>query len=198
MSQTKLDKVYYAIEKVTDSIIPYCLIALIGILIIDIFFVEIAHKYQFISYIDYFIVTVFCLDLLCKFHKTKHLADFFKHYWLDIIAVFPFFLLFRTIELVRGFSIIAGESTKEIQSFIHVIFNVEKEFATAEKLAKFERELVAVERLTRAERFARFLRPIIGIRRTIHILFTFEEPTAKHWFNPKESLSTTTKIKKNK
>jgi hypothetical protein len=113
------------------------------------------------------------------------LPDFFKHYWLDIIAVFPFFLIFRAFELFRGITLFASESTKEIQAALHVLFNVEKELVTAERLAKFEREIVAVERLTRAERFARFLRPIIGFRRTLHILFTFEEPSSQKWFHKK-------------
>ena len=72
---------------------------------------EIANK----EILRYVIVSFFVIDLMFKWHHTPKLSKFVKLYWIDIIAVFPFYLLFRVYFVAREL-IGAGE---QIQKVLH-------------------------------------------------------------------------------
>lgn len=158
------------LEELIDWLIPYCLILLLGIIIIEIFFYDTATLYHTqVQYADYFIVLVFVIDLIYKWFHVRKIPKFIKNYWLDILAVFPFFLIFRLFEeLGAVFQI--GQTGQQI---LHEGLEIEKEVSKFEKeAARLSKELKA----TRATRFARFLRPIARLPRFAKAFSFFEHP----------------------
>ncbi len=146
-----MKKWVHKIELFVDKIIPVLLVILIGIIVIELWFHVFFEKYFLvIEVLDWFIVSVFVVDLLFKYVRSKKIGLFLKTSWLDILAVFPFFLLFRFIEGL----VTAGETISGLQKIVHASVEVEKEFGFTLK----EGERIAKEG-ARTERFAKFLRP---------------------------------------
>ncbi len=180
----------HKIEVLVDKVIPYCLVLLLGIITLDLGFhefVEHHHLHPYILWADYFVIGVFIVDLIFKYMRTRYLKDFFRKFWLDILAVFPFFLIFRAFEFAIG----AWGQTA--QSILHESLEIEKEGAKVlregEKFIK-EGSRVAreAEKLgkvsSRSSKFARFLRPIARIPRFIkalpRIMHFYDKPTGAH------------------
>ena len=114
------------LEHFTDRIIPYLLILLAIVLGIEFFFKDIAEKYYSLIFsVDITIIVFFSLDLIFKFNRVRKIKLFLKKYWLDIIAVFPFFLLFRVVEEVFAIFRISTE-LGEGQKFFHIGLETEK------------------------------------------------------------------------
>lgn len=157
MNKKKLHKVKEKTEHFVDKIIPY-LVVLLGLILVLEFTVDL-HKYEiYIKYFDYVIVAFFLADLYFKWIKTKKIKTFVRLYWLDILAVFPFYLIFRTYLLFAELA----TSTEQAQKFMHeavllreakVIepFLKETEIAAKEasRLSRFERFIKTVQRFVR-------------------------------------------------
>jgi hypothetical protein len=172
----------HKIEVIVDKAIPPCLVVLLAVIIIELGFHGMIAEYKLalpITIADYTVICVFVVDLIFKYMRTRHLPKFFRRYWLDILAVFPFFLLFRIYELAFGAASLAvSEGAHTAQIIVHEGLEVEKEGAKilseAEKLAKMER----------STRLARFMRPLARIPRFFkalpeHLHF-YNEPTGGH------------------
>ncbi|MFH1063571.1 MAG: hypothetical protein V1729_00655 [Candidatus Woesearchaeota archaeon] len=180
----------HKIEVLVDKIIPYCLVLLLAIITLDLGFkefVEAHHLHPYILGADYIVIGVFVVDLIFKYMRTKHLKDFFRKFWLDILAVFPFFLVFRAFEFAIG----AWGQTA--QSILHESLEIEKEGAKVlregEKFLKEGSRVVQeAEKIgkigTRTSRFTRFLRPLARIPRFFkaipEINQFYEKPTGEH------------------
>ena len=194
----------HKIEVIVDKLIPPALILLLAIIVMDLGFhnfVEQHHLELYIIAVDYSIIALFVLDLVFKYMRTRHIPLFLRKYWLDILAVFPFFLLFRLIELAAGaFSFAVSESAQTLQAVLHEGLEVEKEGAKllkeAEKLAtqgsRVAREADKLSKLSRSARFMRFIRPILRLPRLIKaipiIMRFYEKPHGEHHeheFKPK-------------
>ncbi len=130
------------VERINTKLIPAALVLLLFI----IFYELVLHKpYPHwelaVTIIDYLIITIFVIDLIFLAIKARTTRYFFRHYWLDILAVFPFGLLFKAIEQVfRGIQ--AAERLVIAQAVLHEALEVEKEARLAtrgERLAKFLR-----------------------------------------------------------
>jgi len=112
-----MKKWLHEVEIIVDRIIPYLVILLIFLIAIEIFFYSYAEPYIiYIEIADQFIIFVFVLDLIFKFNRVRKIKIFLKKYWLDILAVFPFFLLFRAVEELA------------------LLFRFEKELAEGQKI----------------------------------------------------------------
>lgn len=150
----------HKIEIAIDKLIPFLLIILLFIIIGEFWFHDIIAKYRTIADgLDLFIIFVFVLDLIFKYNRIKNFPKFLRASWLDIIAIFPFFLIFRIIEGVAGV-FEAGEIVTRTQKVVHVGIELEPEVGKALK----EGEVIAKE-ISRTERFSRFLRPLTrGVR----------------------------------
>ncbi|MBI4738134.1 ion transporter [Candidatus Woesearchaeota archaeon] len=193
-----MKKWYHDLEVLVDHLIPYLLIILLNIIIIEFFFKEAAEKYHTLIVItDAFIVTVFFVDLVFKYLRTRNVPLFVKHYWLDILAVFPFFLVFRLFEAL---GLLGGgvETISATQKVVHEGLEVEKEgvkiIKEGEKLTKLFREGTEIEKevaygaqeaerivkATRTQLFARFIRPLSRAPRFAKVLHFFEKPHKHH------------------
>ena len=162
------------IEHFTDRIIHYLLILLAAVLILEFFFKVSAQKYYLYIWVtDAVIIFFFALDLAYKFNRVRKLKLFLKKYWLDIIAVFPFFLVFRLVEEIFVLFRL-GPELSEGQKFFHIGLETEK-------LAKEEialREIAGLQketRLARTQMLARYFR----LPRLIKVFPFYEKPIEK-------------------
>jgi c-di-AMP phosphodiesterase-like protein len=179
-----MKKWYHEFERLVDKLIPFLLIILLNIIIMELFFHEAALEYHLMILIaDSFIITVFVADLIFKYLSVRDIPLFIKKYWIDILAVFPFFLVFRIFEaagLLGG----GADTVAATQKILHEGVEVEKEGVKIVKEgAQIEKEVARgmqeAERLakaTRAQRITRFIRPLSRAPRLAKALHFYEAP----------------------
>jgi len=161
------------IEHFTDRVIPYVLVLLTIILVIEFFFKHIAEIYHTqIIIADYVVIFFFTLDLIFKYTRVRKLKLFLKKYWLDILAVFPFFLIFRVFEEVLIFFRLP--ELTETQKFLHIGLETEK-LAKEERALRELAELQKETELTRTRLFSRFFR----LPRLVKVFPFYEKPIKK-------------------
>ena len=159
------------LEVIVDKLIPYLIFLLLIIIIIDLFYHEVAEKYKFeIGLVDGFIILVFLFDLIYKYNRVRNLPTFIKKYWLEILAVLPFYLIFRAVELTIGFLEISG-LIKQSQNILHTGLEFEKEIALISKEAKEIEEIGA-----RTKAFSRTFKSISRTPRFIAAASFYEKP----------------------
>lgn len=148
---------YHPIEKIIKKLILPAIIILLFIIITEFFFHSKIEPYiLYFEILDGIIIFIFVLDLLFEYLKIRKFWPFIKKSWLDIIAIFPFFLLFRALE--RLYLVIRfGEEITEAQKVLHEGIEIAKEA----KLARTT-DIVKTE-----SRFMRFLRPTLRSLRLI-------------------------------
>lgn len=172
-----MKKWQHSLEKIVDTFIPYALAMLLLIIIIELLYRETAKQYSFlITMLDGFIVLIFFADLSFKYIRAKNIPYFLGHYWLDIMAVFPFFLVFRLFEeilLLTRF----GEQFSSAQSIVH-------EVVTAERLGEEEARIVAeAEKTGKASRLriiSAYFKPLGRLPRMAKAISFFERPSGHH------------------
>ena len=159
------------IEHIVDILIPYLLLLLAIVIAIELFFPILVIKYYtLIEVIDGSIILFFIVDLSFKYKRAKNVKDFIKRYWLEIIAVLPFYLVFRLFE--RTFELFGILGTKEAQQVAHIGVELEREG----KLVKVAEE---TKFISRTERFSRFIRPILRLPRFLKATEFYEKPKRK-------------------
>ena len=164
----------HKIELVVDKIIPYLLIPLLFLLAGDLFYSDALQPYEiWISLIDSLIVSVFLVDLIFKYIRIKNIPTFFRKCWLDIIAVFPFFLVFRIFEELGLFARF-WEQITEAQPIFRESLEIETE---ANKIIT---EAEKVTKASRTSNLARIIRPLLRSPRLLRIAAYYERPTGKH------------------
>lgn len=162
---------WFWIELLVDRLIPYLLILLVGVVIIDLFFSTLYFRYLIeFEIFDGFIIAVFTLDLIFKYYWARGRKGFLREYWLDIIAIIPFFLAFRMIE---GIIFATEEIGSRVQRIIHVGAEAEKEIIIVSEAQK-------AQRLSRVARLERLLRPIARLPRMIKAFAFYEHPSVRH------------------
>ena len=168
---------YNKLESFIDKSIPYLLILLLVIIISHLFFYDFYLKNEkVLEFADKIIIGFFIADLIFKYNHVKNIPIFIKKYWLDILAVFPFYLILRLIEeYILIFR--AGEELATGQKIAHTTLEVEREFSKVIKSAEIEKELKVLEyeKLARGRLFFRFLRPITRIPRFFKAIPYYEK-----------------------
>jgi hypothetical protein len=145
-------KTYHFIERLVDYLIPPSLVVLLGIIIIELFFHDIADTYHtLVITLDYIVVGIFVFDLYFKYQRIRNVEKFLKEAWLDILAVFPFFLLFRIFGPLLFISDISKEA-KEVQLIFHESLELSKSGSKIVKEAELAGKLSRTRMLTAAFR----------------------------------------------
>jgi len=160
--------IWHKVELWTDKAIPPALILLLGIIIIEIFYRDIAHEYHsYVFWADMVVVIIFVADLIFKYIRMHNVPKFLRTYWIEILAVFPFYLLFRAVDL---FMIVVpvSDAFQSAQMMLHEGLEVEKEGARIVREAG---------RGSRYSRFTRFLRPVLRLPRFLKISSFYEKPS---------------------
>ena len=173
------------IEYYNEKLIPWMLLLLIVVLVLELGFKEFVHQYHLESYLkggDMLVIAVFVVDLCFKYVRIKPFKTFLIKSWLDIIAVFPFVIFFRVIELFIGV-MAASDLLKTIQSGLHTVVEVEKETVKiaqeVEKIGKLQR----FQRVLKSARFVRFVRIFARAPRFAKAFLVYYNPKkyGKHW-----------------
>jgi len=151
----------HKIEFFVDKIIPYSLILLLFLIIGEIFFAHKIEPYSFlVSIVDGLIIFIFVVDLTFKYMRTKYFPEFLRKYWLEIIAVFPAFIIIRTIEEFA------------------IILNLEESILISQDVIEVGER--TIPRTSRMRYFARFIRPLARSPRFLKAFSFFEKPTGRH------------------
>ena len=162
----------HKIELLVDKSIPYCLVIITVMVVGELFFQSYVSPYQFyFSIADSIVVAIFILDLIFKYVRMRYSPLFFKKYWLEIIAVFPTFLVLRMIESFAPIVNI-GES---LQKSFHETLAIEQEG----KILVQEIERTGKES-SRFRYFLKFARPLARAPRLLKAFSFYEKPTGRH------------------
>jgi len=156
-----MHRLLHKLEVLVDKIIPYLLVFLLAIIILDVFYPVSLNPYRFeIEVIDIVIICFFALDLIFKYYHTKNPLTFLKKYWIEIIAVLPFFLVARIVEEFVGLFVFSKDISR-VQRVVHEGVAAEQELAAD---------------IGRSYRFARIVRPVARMPRLAKALSFFRKP----------------------
>lgn len=185
-----MKKWYKLIELLIDRIVPFAVIVLLAIIIIEFFFNNIADKYHTIIQItDYIILGIFIIDLIFKYLRIRKWDRFFKECWLDIIAVFPFFLIFRIFESFLIFT----ELPKEIRQFQLILH---EGVVLTEESSKIIREAEETGKISRVKAIVRMFRGLETSPKLVKALAFYEQPVGEHHLHEIKGKKTFKKIEK--
>ena len=167
-------KIYHFVEKLTDKLVWFAIIALMFIIVVELFFHDFADTYHTaILILDYIVIGIFIADLVFKYLRIRNIRKFLRSSWLDIIAIFPFFIFFRILEPFIFLTGISGE-IKEIQLIFHESLEISKE------TSKIVKEIEATGKLSRTRYLTSFFRAIGRSPRFLKAVAFYEQPTGKH------------------
>lgn len=145
------------VERWNSRLIVPALILLLVLIIAEIFIhIENALLHLVLTILDYFVIFIFVIDLVFLALKSKNARYFFKNYWLDILAVFPFSLFFSLISTLSR-SVEAAERLFVGQALFHESLEAEKLIAKEGKLIRLVRIIArGLRALTKMGSFAKF------------------------------------------
>lgn len=87
------------LEKIVGHLVVPSVLLLLIVVLIEIFNHTLAEKYHTLFiYFEVFVVFIFIVDLSFKYYHLRNFPKFLRKYWLDVLVVFPFFILFKFIE----------------------------------------------------------------------------------------------------
>lgn len=176
-----MHQIFEKVEKINNKLIIPAVILLFFIIIFELFVHTENHAIELaVEVADYFVITVFVIDLIFLFHKAKTTKFFFKNYWLDILAVFPFNLMFKALgEVAKIFSSLDGLVIG--QAIFHETVEVSKATAKVEEVAKVgerlgkaERVAKVAEQMGKAGRYVRLGARAIRISTKTHSIIRFK------------------------
>jgi len=137
------------LEKFVNKAIPYVLVVLAALIILDNPFwslVDLVHYEPYVSILDYIVIAFFVVDLYFKWEKTRNVGKFVRLYWIELLAVFPIYLVSRAFILTSELF----KTGEEVQKILHETV-----------LIRETRLLEEGERLARTERLAVEARPLL-------------------------------------
>lgn len=174
-------------EVFVDRSIPYLIIVLAIIIIIELFFDALYESYSLLfRALDMIVVSFFVVDLYFKYQRIKNFKKFLKTCWLDILAVFPFVLLFRMIE--EGLLLFrVSKEVGEVQSIMHTAVELRKTGILSET-AKLAEEVERTGKISRTTEFFKILKPLQRFPRLLKAIPFYEKPTGKHHLHELEEI----------
>ena len=163
-------------EKTVDFLIGPLLIILLVVLAAELVLDEHFERYSvYVDYFDFFLILVFTIDLGFKYNRVRKIPKFLKMYWIQIIAVIPFFMMFRVTELFG-----LQEIFEKSQSIFHGI----------PELQKLQKDAIAMiaeaGRASRTAKFVRMLKFASRFPRFLRATTFFETPTGDHHWHEKK------------
>ncbi|MFA6460907.1 MAG: hypothetical protein WCV90_01455 [Candidatus Woesearchaeota archaeon] len=145
------------VEKINHHLIFPAILVLLVIIVLELFFhVENETAILVIEIADYLVLVVFVIDLGFLAIHAKSTKFFFKNYWLDILAVFPFSIAFGFMGGIYRLLSVSEETVVMGQVLFHEGLEVEKAAAKTEKFAKIGREFKVGARVVRIFTKTRF------------------------------------------
>jgi len=116
-----------SVEHFNARLIPLALILLLGIIIVELFVhIESVTLTTAVHVADYIVVTIFVIDLIFLAQHSRNARFFFRHYWLDILAVFPFSIFFSLVGSIYK-TVAVAETVSLSQGVFHESLEVSRE-----------------------------------------------------------------------
>jgi hypothetical protein len=141
-----MNKFWEKVEHYNAKLITPAILVLLFVIVVELAFHDFAERYHtIITIMDLFVIIVFVVDLIFLAIHAKSTIFFFKHYWLDIIAIFPFVLALNVVSKLYKVFATTGKLAVG-QAIVHESLEARK----------------GIRALARAGRFARWLR--VGAR----------------------------------
>jgi hypothetical protein len=166
----------HKVEVLVDKSIPYLVLILLILIVLDLFYNEKVVDYENqILVLDYFIVIIFIIDLSFKYYRVRNAKTFLKKYWLDIIAILPFFLIFRLIEEIILLTRVS-ETLSQSQGLLHTGVEVGRIASGGQEEARVLKEIQEATKLERTAKIARIVRPVERAPRIWRMLHFYEKP----------------------
>ena len=121
-----MNKFFEGVEHYNIKLIPYAVVVLLGIIIFELFFhTENETILLLVHILDFLVITIFVIDLVFLGRRAKSVKFFFKNYWLDVIAIFPFSIAFTVVS--RLYRVLeASERLAVGQAIVHEGLEVRK------------------------------------------------------------------------
>jgi hypothetical protein len=169
-----MNKTLHKIELFVDWVIPYTLLVLFGMIIAEAAYHEQVKPYElYIDILDYTIISIFIIDLIFKYMKLRNIPLFLKKHWLEVLSIFPFYLLFRVFE---GVYLSAGLSRliEQPQALLHGGIEV------SETELRLIKEAESAGKISRTGIFLKLIKPLQRLPRFLKVIPYFEKPTEKH------------------
>jgi len=167
---------YKKLEILIDKLVPYSLAFIIIHFILLFIIPDILRDYEnILLFLEVFLVTVVLgLDVVFKYRRTQDKKNFFKHHWLEIIAVFPFMVVFRVFEEFYLISRLAPLelAVTDSQTILH-------ELRGADAAVDIVREAQLTGRASRIGLFNKMFRPITRIPRFLRGATFYEHPLTR-------------------
>ena len=165
------------LERFVDRVIPYLIVLLIGVVIIDVFFHDTSITYATPLFIlDSVIVGFFVVDLIFKYRRVRNIPRFLRLYWLDIMAVLPFFLILRLFEEVL---LLSETSTSVLRNLFHTGLILEEEAAAGSEASKIAKTSEILAKEGRLALLSDVLKPLRRIPRFLKAFSFYEHPKKK-------------------
>ncbi len=141
-----MNKFLEKIEHYNSRLIPFAILMLLIVIVFELFVkVENPTFLLIVKIMDYLVITIFVIDLIFLAIKAKSVKFFFRNYWLDILAVFPFVLFFNVV----GIAFRALEITERFlvsQAILHETLEAGKGIRVLNETGKLGRILRIIVR----------------------------------------------------
>lgn len=112
-------KFWKTIEHYNTKLIPLAIVLLLVVIIYELFLdIKNPAVELIVHTVDGFAIGVFVIDLIFLAIKARSVTFFFKRYWLDILAIFPFVIFFNVINNFYR-SVLAAERLSMGQAILH-------------------------------------------------------------------------------
>lgn len=139
------------LEVFVEHSMPYVFVLLSFLIIVE--FTHLSESYYFyLRAGDFIVVSFFAVDLSFKWMHAKRTLTFLRLYWIDLVAIFPFYFFFRFYRAVSDLVLI----TEEAQRVVHEA-----------QLARELKVLRETESAAKALREGRILRATVRFLRLI-------------------------------
>ena len=146
------------LEVIVDRLIPYCLVLLIIIILAELFAHDLVAPYHlYFEIADGIIIAIFVTDLIFKYRRAQSMPKFLKRYWIEIIALFPAFLVVRVAE-----------------EFVLLASNIDEAISLSQETLEVGER--AGSKASRVHYFGRFIQPLARVPRLLKAFHFYERP----------------------
>ncbi len=153
------------VEEINSKLIPFAIFILLGIIIFELFIhSENPTLQRAVHILDGLVIAIFVIDLIFLAIHSRNTRFFFKNYWLDMLAVFPFGLLFTVVERVYEIAV-AAERLAVGQAIAHEALEARKGIQVLAESEKFAKGIRIVTRSLRVITKSRFFTTITQRRK---------------------------------
>jgi hypothetical protein len=155
-----MNEFWKKLEYYNSKLIPSAIVVLVFLIIVELFFQDFAEYYHIlISVLDWFVVVVFVIDLTFLAIHARSTVYFFKHYWLDIVAIFPLVIALNLLSKLYKVFAVSGKVVLG-QAIVYESLEAKKGFRALTRAGKFAKWFRIVARsirlITKSRIFAQF------------------------------------------